>query len=181
MGLFRRWSILLAVAIGVPAQAADPDSYAGVMVGIASYDEGGYSFNISTVTGRLGYQMTRALAVEARLAAGGSGDSGGASYRLDGLGSVLAKLSWQPFSDSEAYVHLLLGATAARTTSSTTGASRSNNLHGGSYGIGIDLFADRNRALNLEWIQYLQGDISGTSPTAKYKLSNFGIGYLQRF
>jgi len=181
MGLFRRWLILLVAVMALPAQAADPDSYAGLVVGVATYEEGGYSFNLSSATGRLGYQLSKAIAVEARLAAGGSGDSYGATYRLDALGSVLAKLSWQPFSDSEAYLHLLFGASAARTTSSTTGTSQSNNLHGGSYGFGVDLFADRDRALNFEWIRYLQGDISGTSPTAKYKLSSFGIGYLQRF
>ncbi len=181
MAPIRRWLVLLVVASALPAQAADPDGYAGIMLGMANYEEGGYSFNISTVTARLGYQLSRSIAVEGRLAAGGSGDSNGATYQLDGLGSLLAKLSWQPFDDTEAYFHLLLGATAARTTSTTSGASQSNNLHGGSYGVGVDLFADRFRAINIEWIEYLRGDVNGASPGAKYHLTNFGIGYLQRF
>jgi len=181
MVLIRRWQVLLVAVMALPAHAAEPNSYAGIMFGMANYEEGGYSFNISTGTARLGYELSRAIAVEARLAAGGSGDSNGATYHLDGLGSLLAKLSWQPFNDSEAYLHLLLGATAARTTSSTTGANQTNSLHGGSYGVGLDLFADRYRAINIEWIQYLRGDINGATPGAKYHFTSFGIGYLQRF
>jgi hypothetical protein len=155
------------------------------MLGVTSYDQYGVGFNMTSFTARLGYQMSRSFAVEARVAAAnaGQGSAGntGYSYQVDALGSLLAKVSWQPFNDAEAYLYALLGGTAARTTTtSPTATDQKNNLHGGSIGIGLDLFADRTNALNIEWIQYLRGTVAGTSSNT-YTVSNFGIGYLHRF
>jgi hypothetical protein len=185
MGLLRRWSMLLLAAAALPTHAADPDYYGGVMLGVTTYDEYGVGFDMTSFTGRLGYQVSRSFALEARLAAASPGQGSGANsaytYRVDALGSVLAKFSWQPSKDAEAYLHALLGVTAARTTtSSPTAFDQKNNLHGGSIGLGLDLFADRTSAINIEWIQYLRGTVAGSSNNT-YTVSNFGIGYLQRF
>ncbi len=185
MRLIRRWVMLLLAAAALPTHAADPDYYGGVMLGVTSYDQYGVGFNMTSFTARLGYQMSHSIAVEARVASGnagqGSGTNSAYTYQVDALGSVLAKLSWQPFSDSEAYLYALLGGTAARTTTTSPVANdQKNNLHGGSIGIGLDLFADRTNALNIEWIQYLRGTVTGSTNNT-YTISNFGIGYLHRF
>jgi hypothetical protein len=178
--------MLLLAAVALPTHAADPDYYGGLMLGVTSYDQYGVGFNMTSFTARLGYQMSRSFAVEARVAAANAGQgssNNGYAYQVDALGSVLAKLSWQPSSSTEAYLHVLLGASAAQTTSTTPGAvDQHNSLHGGSIGFGLDLFADRERAINIEWIQYVRGKVAGdTGPSPQYTLTNFGIGYLQRF
>ncbi|MDH4189047.1 MAG: porin family protein [Betaproteobacteria bacterium] len=186
MKLFRRWTILLLVAIALPVQAADPDPdyYGGLMLGVADYGETGIGYNMSTATGRLGYQMARFLAIEARGTLGGDGKMSGAgiadsTYRIKAMGSLLGKLSWQLSSDSETYLHALFGMSGALTTATAPGVSKNYKLRGGSFGIGLDLFADRNRAINFEWMQDLKGKVKGT--TNKYTLTHFGVGYLQRF
>ena len=185
MQLFRRWAMLVLAAAALPTHAADPNYYGGVMLGVTSYDQYGVGFNMTSFTARLGYQMSHSFAVEARLGGAspgqGSGGNSGNTYQVDALGSLLAKLSWQPFNDADAYLYALLGGTAARTTTtSPTAQDQKNNLHGGSIGFGVDLFADRTDALNIEWIQYLRGDVAG-SPGNTYTVKNFGIGYLHRF
>lgn len=177
--------MLLVAVAALPAQAADPDYYGGVMLGVTTYDQWGVGFDMTSFTARLGYQVSRSFALEGRLAAASPGQGSGAnsaySYKVDALGSVLAKISWQPLKDTEAYVHALLGVTAARTTTtSPTAFDQHNNLHGGSYGFGVDLFADRTDAINIEWVQYLRGTVSGSSNNT-YTVTNVGLGYLHRF
>jgi hypothetical protein len=176
--------MLLVAAVALPTQAADPEYYGGIMLGVTGYEQSGVGFNMTSATARLGYQVSRAIALEGRLggASPGQGSAGnsGYTYRIDAMGSVLAKLSWQPWNDTQAYLHALFGATAARTNTTSPGAAdQTNSLHGGSYGFGVDLFADQTRALNIEWMRYLHGKVAGSSNT--YTINSVGVGYLQRF
>ncbi len=152
--------------------------YYGVTLGGSEYEEVGYSADMPTLTGRLGYEIDHSkytLGGEARLGYGHKGSFNNADIKMTWLISALGKASWQVMD--RVFITGYAGYTMADTKATTTLGSSKITDGSFSYGLSFDLYANSEHGLNFEWIRFLDGTMRGADYTVDY----IGLGYFSRF
>ena len=168
--------LLLAAALfASPALAQDSGTYAGVSYVWANYSADGFPHaSPSALSFRIGKELTRNLAVEAR--AGFNVGSDTVTYQgqpvdveLVKAFSVYAK-AILPVSEGFA-VYALAGVVGGRLSATGPGSKVSQSNSGVSLGAGLDLALDKHWGLALEWAQLFSG--------ADYQVdaASFGLTY----
>ena len=170
--------LIASIAASSTALAQGSGLYGGVMVGNHRYETEDFGFDMLTLTGRLGYEFTRNLAAEGRVAVSTEGSSKSADAQSDILFGGYGKFSWYPSRKMLFDIYGLAGFSATQMTFQLQGDDeRDDDDAGLSFGVGMNFFADENHGINIEWIRYLDG----TMFNADYTLDHLGIGYVQRF
>lgn len=169
-------SLLLFVAMPGIALAANNNFYWGAMVGKSEYEDPLANSSLLSITGRFGFSLFPFLDIEGRVATSGSeSNSTIDNLQVDYLGNVSAKLNF-PISN-RVNLYGIGGISAWRISYDNAGIQTQFTGDGLSYGIGIELFADENNGLNLEYVRYADETQDGTA----YELNHWGLGYVQRF
>lgn len=176
-------TISLLMLISPFALAADePKAYWGVMAGTSEFSILGEDISPMSLTGRLGYEFGKYLSVEGRLMASGT-DSFSASFpsystwEITYLGNVSAKLNISFGDEKRVNVYGLVGYSTWKYTATEGVLTEHDTDDGVSYGVGVDLFADRINGINFEIIRYVDSTIGGND----YTLDTASIGYVRRF
>lgn len=171
------FSFLLLFA-PLTAVAENPNLYWGVMIGQSQVKGATVEYNPTSVTGRLGFDLSRFLSVEARAMASGSDESAVATkLEINYLGNASVKLNL-PFGDvKRVNVYGLAGYSAWKLTEEVGNLTAHDTYDGASYGVGIDLIADGVNGLNFEYVRY--GDIDENG--VEYTLDTASIGYFRKF
>lgn len=173
------WLLLLSSTFAHAAEA--PKFYWGVMVGVSEFSFARYSdeeLNPTSLSGRVGYDFGKFLSLEGRLMASDSDTfSDGLSLEVTYLGNISAKLNFPFGEEKRINLYGLLGYTTWKWTASLGGNTVDDTDNGVSYGLGVELFADRMNGLNFEVIRYLDSSIEGED----YTLDTASIGYVRRF
>ena len=176
-----RTTLLLTALISAasPVLAQQKGLYGGVMVGNHRYETLDFGFDMLAVTGRLGYEFTRNLAAEGRVAVSLEGSSRSADAQADLLLGAYGKFSWYPSRDMLFDVYGLVGFSGAQmTVQLAEGTDEADDDDVGlSFGVGMDFFADEKHGINLEWVRYLDGTLFDEN----YTLDHWGVGYVRRF
>lgn len=175
-----KWPIFFLLLFILPfnVTADEPNIYWGVMASVSEFSIAGEDINPTGFTGRLGFDVGKYLSVEGRLMASGSDTfSDGTSLEVTYLGNLSAKLNL-PFGDEKRVnVYGLVGYTTWKWSAFLGNLTAHDTDDGVSYGIGVDLFADRVNGVNFEVIRYLDSSIGGED----YTLDTASIGYVRRF
>ncbi len=171
------FSFLLLFA-PLTAVAENPNFYWGVMIGQSQVKDAVEEFNPTSVTGRLGFDLSRFLSVEARAMASGSDESAlGTKLEINYLGNASVKLNL-PFGDvKRVNLYGLAGYSAWKLTAEVGNLTGHDTYDGASYGVGIDLIADGVNGLNFEYVRY--GDIDENG--VEYTLDTASVGYFRKF
>lgn len=161
------------------AHAADvPKFYWGVMAGVSEFTIADEDINLTSFSGRVGYDIGKYLSVEGRLMASGSDTfADGTSLEVTYLGNINAKLNFPFGQEKRMNLYGLVGYTTWKWTASLGDMIAHDTDNGVSYGLGVELFADRLNGLNFEVIRYLDSSIGGED----YTLDAANIGYVRRF
>lgn len=169
---------LFFLVMPVLAHAENEHFYWGLMIGKTEYEDPALDASLLTATGRLGWELFPFLGLEGRLAATTGEDVGSLKdLRVDYLGSALAKLMLPLGKNKKVNLYAVGGMSAYKISYSDLGTKTYFTDEGVSYGVGIDLFADRLNGLNLEWIRYADEKYEGV----EYRLDNYSIGYIRKF
>lgn len=175
----RSLSLGLAAAIvcmTTGAATAAEDIYLGANVVRGTYSEDGLDdVNPTLVSIRLGRQINKNVAFEARVGVSAGDDSVTTSgipvqVEIDNFFGVYARGILPVTSTVSLYG--LLGYTHGKVTASAFGLSASTNDDDVSYGVGADFYLSKNVAINLEWARLFSGtgyDVSGIGAGASYK------------
>jgi len=164
--------------ISSPVLAQTTNKYYGIALGNSGYEEIGYSAYMTTLTGRLGYELDYSkfiFGAEARLGYGQKAVFNDVYIQMDWLISALGKASLQAMD--RVYLTAYGGYTMADTKATTVIGSSKITDNTLSYGFSIDLYASREHGLSLEWMRFLDGAMRGADYTVEY----FGLGYFSRF
>lgn len=156
--------------------------YWGLMLGNATFKQGSSEFDISTVTGRLGYRLNSYLGAEIRGGMSGGSDKsttlfGTDEYDINSIGSAFLKASWSPTGDHRAEVYVLGGYSSVEMEASSSNTSATAAKSGPAYGIGLDLYASNQHGLFFEWLSLQKGDVWGND----FTLEHVGVGYIRYF
>jgi hypothetical protein len=183
-----KWPVLALLLFISPfnVNAEEPKFYWGVMAGVTQLSLSNSvvnpmneDLNLKTLTGRLGFDFGKYLSVEGRVLASDSDNYwyGGYSAEVTYLGNISAKLNLPFGKERRVNVYGLVGYSSWKWTITQGSSTWDDTDDGVSYGIGVDLFADRVNALNIEVIRYLDSSIDSSN----YTLDTASIGYLRRF
>lgn len=181
--MLKKWSIVLLLLLNsVAANASEgPKFYWGVMIGMSEFSFDRYpneELNPTNITGRVGYDFGKFLSLEGRLMASESDTfSDGLSVEVTYLGNVSAKLNFPFGEEKRINLYGLLGYTTWKWTATLGNTTADDTDNGVSYGLGVELFADRLNGLNFEVIRYIDSSIGGED----YTLDSASIGYVRRF
>lgn len=169
---------LAVLALGlatVSAQAAE--TYSGLNFSAVEYKEDGIEAAKPTaISFKLGAELNRNFAVEARLGAGMSSDF--VKYRgvdvdveVDSFYGIYGKLR---LPVTEAFTpYALVGYTHGEITARFRGFSYSESDSDASFGIGADFNLNKNTAINLEWARLFEGE--------GYEVKAISIGFSHKF
>lgn len=178
-----KWLIfcLLLFSSAFVHAAEGPKFYWGVMAGVSELSFDRYSdeeLSLTSLTGRVGYDFGKFLSLEGRLMASDSDTfSDGLSLEVTYLGNISAKLNFAFGEEKRINLYGLVGYTTWKWTASLGNTTADDTDDGVSYGLGVELFADRMNGLNFEVIRYLDSSIDGED----YTLDTASIGYVRRF
>ena len=147
----------LAALCSLGSAAAQEGGYSGVSYVWGSYQEDGFpSADPQALAFRLGWQLHRNIAVEARAGFGVGDDTvtfrgAPVEVKLDHYFGVYGK-GIAPLSEGFA-VYGLVGLVGGKATATGFGYSASSSDTGLSLGVGFDLALGRHWALSLEWTE----------------------------
>jgi len=170
----KRWTALLTgLFVSCAASAVEP--YAGVSYVHATYDEDGFpEFNPAALAVRFGAELNPNLAVEGRVGFGLGDDSKtifGADVALE-IDNFYGAYVRAMLPTGSVTPYLLLGYTHGKVTASTFAASASESDSDASYGVGVDLFATKTTAINIEYAKLFEGEgyeVDGVSLGVAFK------------
>ncbi len=151
--------------------------YLGASVGDSNFQQPGQTLHALTLTGHLGYRLTSFLDIEARAATSTVASKDSYEYQLRYMGSLFAKLNWQPMKSKHFEIYGMVGGSYLGLRTGMTGNTNDDNEFSVSYGIGIALFGTDNDSINLEWVRYGDDKLND----ADYTLDNLGISYIHHF
>lgn len=156
----KRWTVLLAgLFVSCAASAVEP--YAGVSYVRATYDEAGIpEFNPDALAVRFGAEFNPNLAVEGRIGFG-LGDDSQSVFGVDvdlEIDNFYGAYVRAMLPTGSVTPYLLLGYTHGKLTASALGTSASESDSDASYGVGVDLFATKTTAINVEYAKLFEGD-----------------------
>ena len=168
---------LLSSGAGAWAGGVAGQSYLGIDVGAASYDEAGIAdeANPGVFGGRFGVYFADNLALETRVGTGTSVDTVyvGATpvdVEIDSLVGVYG-VGHLPLS-SYSSVYGLVGYSRGQITATVPGYSVTDSDSGMSFGFGADIGLNRATSLNVDYTQYLDGtdyDVSAMTVGMTFK------------
>lgn len=168
-------AIVIGATLAIPAMAADP--LPGIYVG-ADYMQGTFEVdgidgdaNPSALFVRGGYQFNPYFAAEARVGTGlDSDDFHGFKTEIENFVGIYAKLGLP--TEIGLYPYVIAGVTDGEVKVSGRGISDTEDDNDISLGIGLQYVVDRNWAVGVEYMKYMDTDdfeISGLSIGATYK------------
>ncbi|WP_051252482.1 porin family protein [Ferrimonas kyonanensis] len=153
------------------ALASEPAVYVGGQYNFMEVD-GGPSVDIGALSGRLGYEFNRNVAVEARLGMGVSDDTlMGVDIELNYYYGVY--LRGQMPMDSGFTPYVIAGYTKGELEASNDFDKAKEDENDFSYGIGVDFAATDNLDVGLEYMMYLD--------KKDVEVSGFSLGVTYRF
>jgi hypothetical protein len=171
----RKIALVSAVALALASTAAlADDMYAGIGYGQAKIDTGGFgNAKPSVAFGNFGYQVNSNFAIEGRLGAGVSDDSvnvGGIPVKVKVdhyLGLYMKGIL--PLNDSVG-LYAIAGASDAKATAKSGGASASDSNTEASYGAGMSVAVGSSKSTNLtlEWARLFK-DTDAVSVGVSFK------------
>ncbi|MDX1823178.1 MAG: outer membrane beta-barrel protein, partial [Thiohalomonadales bacterium] len=160
-----KWLALTLLLLSLPLVTTAEESklYWGVMAGVTQLSLNNSvvnplneDLNLKSLSGRLGIDFGKYLSVEGRVMASDSDSYWyGYSFEVTYLGNISAKLNLPFGKERRVNVYGLVGYSSWKWTLKQGGSTWDDTDSGVSYGIGVDLFADRVNALNIEVIRYL--------------------------
>lgn len=177
MRQLRRNLFLTLIPFLLPISAQAEQYYFGIMAGSTTYEEPGFEFKVPILTGKLGYRINDMLSAEVHAGVAGSDDVGGVSMDLTYLASGFVRGDWSPVDDGRISLYGLIGFSAADMEFKTATTTASSTESGVSYAVGVDLYADRNHGVFIQWGRYLDDTLRG----ADYTLDNLSAGYIRNF
>jgi hypothetical protein len=170
-------TFVLLMSVAFSANAEQEKFYFGLTLGGIEYQEPDFDTSLTAFTGRFGYAILENLDVEGRyIGTPSSGSDGDTELSIDAMASVLVKYKLFLQPDRRVNVHGFLGTTVARTSSNRGGDTTVTN-GGLSLGLGVDLYADDKRGVNIEWIHYMYAKARHET----FSMNYLGIGYIQWF
>jgi hypothetical protein len=149
--------------------------YIGVMVSSPHYkeDDSSANFRSQGLLARGGFEFNPFLAVEGQIGLFGEDSDGDSDYQIEYLMSIYARGNL-PLANKRTRFYALGGVT--RFSGKVPGFSSVDETAIG-YGLGLELYADEQNALTLEWLRYAVGDIHNVD----YTLESASLGFVHRF
>jgi hypothetical protein len=174
-----RRGLLLSFAILIcqPFAAQAGEFYYSIMGGSATYDEPSLQFKVGSGGGKLGYRLNDYLGVEVHGIAGGSDTASGVTFDLNSIAGAFLRFSLPLASDGRIQLYLLGGYSSAEMKAETATTKTSLSENSASYGVGVDLYANQEHGLFVEWVRYLDDTALGVD----YTVDNVSLGYIQYF
>ncbi|MES9974015.1 MAG: porin family protein [Candidatus Thiodiazotropha sp.] len=159
----------------VKGAGIEGNRYIGVMVSSPQYkeDDSNTDFRSAGLLVRGGMEFNEFLAVEGQFGLFGEDVVNDRSYQIEYLLSIYARGNL-PLLDSRTRLYALAGVT--HFSGNVPGFSSVDETTIG-YGIGLELYADEQNALTLEWLRHAVGDIHNVD----YKLESASLGFVHRF
>lgn len=178
-----RFGLLLSLVLllPLPFSAQAGQYYYGVMAGSNKYEEPGFEFKVNAFGGKLGYRLNDLLAAEVHGYIGGSDDAESGlntvSFNLGYITSAFVRADWVPVSDGRIRVFGLLGLSSGDLEFTSGSTKVSATEVGLSFGAGMELYANREHGIYMQWNRYLDDTLNG----ADYTLDGLGVGYMRNF
>lgn len=167
---------------GASADAAEADTFFGIMGGQMRYEEEGLDDTLEppAITGRVGYDFSRSVGVEGRLGTTFEDEtevSGVATdFSVPNFVSAPARAGWRS-ADSGFGVYGIAGYSQAKLEAEASGFGTSVTVdeteEDFSYGGGLEFFFNEYNGFNVEYARY--------SDTDSFELDHIGVGYIRRF
>ena len=150
------------------------DNYFGVSLNAIEYTEDGTdgTLDFLSVNGTLGQRFNDNIKGEMRFGVGIDGDEiEEIDIDLNNYFGVYIKAG--PALGEQFFPYVILGYTQAKLEASAFGTEISETESGGSFGFGVDFSINAYTAINLEYLNYLDGD--------DWALDGFSFGVSQSF
>lgn len=191
MKLRNAWVMAVALCSASAAYAVDDSESTNWYFGLSasSFDferkgTGSHSYNTHGFVAKIGYDLADYLAVEGRIGAGNSSDTDAAGLRMEAqrISAVYVRGNL-PLEKIKLYV--LGGYGAVSTKSELLGTdSRTKELKGTSYGLGIELYGNRTTALTAEYVRYVSEQTYTDAVLGldnKFDLNALSFGFVHHF
>lgn len=162
----------LLTLFGTSVQAED--SYFGASLNMIEYTEDGSneSLDFMSATATLGQKFNENIKGEMRFGIGINGDQiSGIDFDISNYFGMYIKAG--AALNEQLFPYAILGYTRGKLTASANGAEFSDSESGSSMGFGVDFSVNSETTLNLEYLNYLDGD--------EWALSGLSFGVSQSF
>ena len=178
----RKFGILMVFLLAVPTAAFAKGEllFWGVQAGSTDYHvEQTDKVTLTTISGRLGWDVFPWLAIEARALTSGSAsnNTGISDLSIAYMGSAFARFSLAASRSTRVKLYALGGYSIGQLRYTESGVDKHFNANGVSYGAGVELYADDNNGINFEWCRLVDASDSGKN----YTINQFALGYVHRF
>jgi hypothetical protein len=178
----RKFGILIVFLLAVPTAALAQGNllFWGIEIGSTDYHvEQTDKVTVTTLSGRLGWDVFPWLAIEARALTSGSAsnNTGISDLKIAYMGSAYARFSLAASRSTRVKLYALGGYSVGQLQYTSSGVDTNFNTNGISYGGGVELYADDNNGINFEWCRLVDASSGGKN----YTINQFALGYVHRF